>query len=358
MRKILLFPYHPDIDLLLEHASSLKEVQIIGISSYKEDLVVTDPLNRKLGNTGNFHELLAECDSLLLLENYRNCTVDKYYEVMKEALSAGKQVVLVPQLLKELDLGPFQGTYQVLENLPNTDTYIQDSNRFQEERKYKIQTPIIAVFGMGKHCNKFENQILLQSILEEEGFDGIWISSNPLGALFGSYTMPTFLYDTSLSFESKVFAFNKFLHLLSLGKKPDVFLLGIPEGISEFEVHEYHHFAEYPLVIGSAVPVDSAVFCTYFLETPDIQGIAGIANHSLERFGFPVDMVSIGKSSYETIQGRSVISFSFLDKDYVKKHFAPVDGLPDSVSAVWDTKKTQLAMRNLLQKLQSNVNAI
>lgn len=355
MKKILLFPYHPDIDLLM--AQSSKKFQTIGIYSYKEDELVTAPLNEKLGSSGNFDEMLKECDQLVLLENYRKCKTEKYYEVIEKALLADTHILLMPQLKQELNLKPYEGYYTILES-PSNHKYLSESQKLYQRERYKIEVPVIAVFGMGKHCNKFDNQLLLKNTLDEEGYHTVWLSSNPLGALFGGTTMPEFLYDENLSFERKVFALNHFLYQIALDKKPDVFIIGVPEGISEFEMHEYHHFSEYPLIVGSAVSIDSAVFCTYFMKTPDTQGIAQVANHSLERFQFPIRMISIGKSAFETIQGKNEIVFSYLSNDYVKRHFSPVDTLPDFISPIWESEKNKMAIKNLLAQLCANADTI
>lgn len=358
VKRIVLFPYHPDIAFLIEHLSGLKEVLIIGVYSYKEDTVVTDPLNKKLGCTGDFDKMLAACDQVILLENYRHCKTDKYYEVIEKTISMGRQVILMPQLEKELDMEQYKGNYEVFQNIPNLDVPELERLNLYKGKKYKIEIPVIAVFGMGKHCNKFENQFLIKNVLDEEGYDVVWISSNSLGALAEGYTMPDFLYDAELSFERKVFAFNEFMYRFACVRKPDIFIIGVPEGISEFEVHEYHHFAEYPLVIGSAVPVDSAVLCTYFLQAPDIQGIKAIISHSREKFGFPVDMVSIGKSAFETIQGKEEMTYSFLSKNYVEKYFASAENLPDSIAGVWDKEKMETAIKSMLERLRSNVDTV
>lgn len=358
MKKILLFPYHPDMETLINHKSVLKDAQIIGVCSYREDTVATDALNKKLGSRGDFEEMLAECDQILLLENYRNCRTEKYYEIMNKAINAGKQVIMVPQVERDLELEPYKGNYMVLKNIPDLNLPESERVKIFEREKYKIETPVIAVYGMGKHCNKFENQLLLKNVLDEGGYDTAWISSNPLGVLFGGYTMPDFLFDKKRSFESKVFAFNDFLYRLAFVKKPEVFLIGVPEGISEFEMHEYHHFAEYPLVIGSAVSVDSGVFCTYYLDTPDMQGIDEVASHCREKFGFPVHLVSIGKTTFETISGKEFMAFSFLQEDYIHKHYKAVQNLPDFITTVWDEEKTKESMRTMLGRLQTNMEMI
>lgn len=358
MRKIWFFPYHPDMDLLIEQRYRLKDVTILGISSYKEDAVLVDPLNKILGSSGNFEKELAECDQLVLLENYRNCKTEKYYEMMEKAISGGVQVILVPQLAKILDIESYQGQYTLLQNTHKVTLSEPGGWEVLEQRKYMVKTPVIVVFGMGKHCNKFENQLFLKKILDKAGYDAVWVSSNPLGALFGSYTLPEFLFDDHLSMTEKVLRMNGYLYSLELEKRPDVFLIGIPEGIAEFEKYEFHHFAEYALVIGNAISVDSAVLCTYYLNSPLRKGIENMAYHSNEKFGFPVDVVSVGRSYYEMAQGRTDVIYSFLSKEYARKHYIPIDDMGDFMAGVWDKESLERVMRALIGRLQENAEAI
>lgn len=354
IKKLLLFPYHPDVELLAEKASELKDVFLTGVYSFKEDSLAVKGINEKLGATDDFEEMLNRCDSVLLLNNYRECKKEKYYEVIQAALDAGKQVVITPMAKTELDLETYEGKYTVLENIP---AHASPEGEMGNMR-YTIETPIITIFGMGKNCNKFENQILLYSVLEEEGYHPLWISSNPLGALFGGYTTPDFLYDTTLGFEEKIFRFNRFVYQLSIMEKPDVFVIGIPEGISEFSAHEYNHFAEYPLVIGSAVPVDSSIMCTYFIPELDVEGVENLLHHCRERFGFPVHMVSLGRTAFERMEGEQQVTYLFLGKEYLEKHHVSVKNQSDTYVGVWESEKIKKSMQKLLDRLAGNPDAI
>ena len=54
MKKVLLFPYHPDVELLARRMSLLKGASIIGVYSFREDESVIKDINGKLGCTGIF----------------------------------------------------------------------------------------------------------------------------------------------------------------------------------------------------------------------------------------------------------------------------------------------------------------
>ena len=71
MKKLLLFPYHPDVELLAEKTKELEDVSVVGVCSFREDQAAADAVNQRLGCTGSFTELLEKCDTLLLLDDYR-----------------------------------------------------------------------------------------------------------------------------------------------------------------------------------------------------------------------------------------------------------------------------------------------
>ena len=358
MRKLLLFPYHPDIELLIRQAADLKDVSIVGVCSFREDQSIVDKVNQTLGCACDFEERIRQCDAVLLLDDYRESEKKKYYDVIRASLGEGKQVMIMPLLARELDLEEFHGQYIVLSNILKSDFAKTKKEMEWEKIKYTIESPVVAVFGMGKNCCKFENQILLKSILDKEGYKCIWISSNPLGALFGAYTIPDFLYDDCLAFEEKVLRFNHFVYQLSANEKPDVFVIGIPEGISKFSSHEYNHFAEYPLVIGSAVPVDSAVFCTYFMPKADVDGLKEMIYHCREKFGFPVHMVSIGRTAFERKSEFKQMAYLFLEEEYLRKHYEAVSGQPDACAGIWEAEQIEIAVQQIIDWLRGNPDAI
>ena len=82
MKKLLLFPYHPDVELLAEKTEELEDVSVVGVCSFREDAAAADAVNQRLGCTGSFTELLEKCDTLLLLDDYRESKKEKYYEVI------------------------------------------------------------------------------------------------------------------------------------------------------------------------------------------------------------------------------------------------------------------------------------
>ena len=354
MKKILLFPYHPDMQILVRYRRNLKDVRIVGFYSYREDETEILKLNQLIGSTGSFEEMLLECNQVILLENYRGCEIKKYYEVIEKAIACGRTAALVPQLKNELESEKLKGcTF-----LTNEFNLNLSKPLLRERTKYPVELPVLAVFGMGKNCCKFENQICLNAILEKAGYRAAWISSNPLGVLFGAVTLPDFLFEETIPFEEKVFRLNHLLFRISNADLADVCIIGVPEGISQFEKYEFHHFAEYALVIGNAVNVDGAVLCTYFLEDLSVEGIKELMFHSGEKFGFLVDLVSIGTSGFQMMDGELDIVYLYLSRDFVKRQYTPPKELPEYIAGIWEKDRIENALKRLTDRLTKNLSAV
>lgn len=355
MKNIMLFPYHPDMWILADQVSGLKEYSIVGFASYREDDSIIRELNGKLGNKGDLEEIFQQCDQVIFLEDYRGCRKEKYYEIMEKAIKEGKEIALMPQLKRELELETYEGKCLFLQK----DLKIPiNQSSLKEKTKYPVEIPVVSVLGLGKHCSKFENQILLKKMFEEKGYHVAWLSSNPLGVLFGGNTLPEFLFEESVSFEEKIFRFNHLMYGISKDRMVDVCIIGVPEGISEFEKYEYHHFAEYPLVISNAFPIDSSVLCTYFLSHPVKSGIEKLKHHIQERFDIPVDMVSIGNISYQLLEDELDVIYMFFEDNYIKEHYAGIEDISNCISGIWEKEKLQEAMEKILERLCSNSDAI
>ena len=355
MKKIVIFPYHPDIETLLQWLGELKDVSLYGVCSFKEDSIMTDRINAVLHNSRQMEEIMDQGDVLLILDNYRDLRNDKYYEVIGKAVELGKEVWIMPQIAKELSLDCYKGKYQILQKKPRLDI---EQPVMYFDRKYPIDVPVIAVAGAGKNSGKFEAQLLINTYLEKEGYKSTWVSSNDLGCIFNSYSTPDFLYRDNYSFEKKIIQYNHFIHNLITLEEPDVLLIGIPEGIAAFEVKETNHFSEYPLVIGNAVSIDSAALCMYYMNVNNRSAVKEICDFANTRFSIPVDVFYIGRNTFEEDEVKNELTFSFLDEGYLERHYTTKDSVDDSIYCLWKKDAANASVKRIIEKLQSNIDAL
>lgn len=354
MKKIVLFPYHPDLKTLIDQKDALRDVQIIGVLSFEEDKNLMHSLNHTLVlNDVSYDQLLHDCDTVILLDNYRDYETKKYYEVIEDALVLQKEILITPLAQSQLDLKKYINQFQLLELMPDCWKSTREDNKI-----YEIDVPVIGVIGQGKHCGKFENQLLLKEILEAE-YETITVTTNALGVLFGCYTIPSFLYEDR-PFEEKIFRLNQYVRKISKLGNPDVIILGIPEGVLPFERQEYHHFAEYPLIITAAVPIDMAILCTYFMHGLDVEnGLKKITEFCHNKFNVTVGAIAMSQTAVEIpSEEYARIIFEYLDKSYLHQYYPDLENINLPIIDLFDRDKAKATIKMSLRRLQENVRTL
>lgn len=357
MKRLAIFPYHPDIEIILKYRNFLNEFSLIGICSYKEDEILIESINREVEACKDMEQILERCDILLLTDNYRDYRIDKYYTILEKAVIKQKEILVSPRLINILNLEKYRGKIRLLQE----DSNVEKNNEHivEEDEMYEVSVPIIAVEGMGKNCSKFENQINLKIALENSGYRVKWISSNECAILFGGKCFPQILYSENCSFSQKVLQINHFLYDISIDEKPDVILLGIPEGITEFEGGEKNHFGEYALVIGSAVQIDSSILCLYYGDIDKSEGLKEIINYIEKRYFLPIDAISIGRNTYQIEDNaKEEISYLFLREDYLKKYSTKFDMEKLSIFRIWEKEEVVKANERIQEVLQENASTL
>lgn len=363
MKKIVFFPYHPDLRTIIDHRYVMKDYQLAGFISFKEDKNMIHQLNHILElEDASYDQLLHSCDAVIILDNYRDFKTDKYYQVIEDAISQQKDVYITPLAQTQLDLKSYLGKYQLLECLPDNTESIEETvnqNKHSVENKiYELDVPVIGVLGQGKHCDKFENQVLLKAVLEEE-YETTVVTTNALGALFGCFTIPSYIYENH-SFEQKVLYFNRYIYEISKLGNPDVMVLGIPEGIAPFERQEFHHFAEYPLIATSAVSIDMAFLCTYFMRGSRLEyGLKKMAEFCLNKFNIPINAFAISRTAFEVpYEEDEAIVFEHLDESYLSKYYPDLKCINLPMINMLNCEEAKNTIKKSLKRLQENVSAI
>jgi len=355
MERIIFFPYHPDLKTVINHKDALRDYEIIGFISFKEDKSLVHALNQALElEDMPYDKLLHDCDAIILLD-YK---ADKYYQVIEDAVGHQKEIFITPLAQSQLDLDKYREQYQLLELLPDDMEDIKEEfERRQEIMLHDIDVPVVGVIGQGKHCDKFENQLLLKHVLEQE-YETITVTSNALGVLFGCYTIPSFLYENR-SFPEKVAKFNYYIKKISKQGIPDVIVLGIPEGIMPFERHEFHHFAEYPLIASNALSIDIALLCTYFMHGPKLEyGLGKLIEFCQNKFDIPIGAIAISRTAFEIPDEAEKIFFEFLDEPYLSKYYPDLRSINLPMINLLNREEAEAAIKMSIKSLQVNVRAI
>ena len=365
MKKIVVFPYHPDVNTLIDFKSMLKCVTLSGFISFKEDKHLIQPLNKAIGSDNlSAEKLLENCDAVVLVDNFRGYNPDKYYQLIEYATCIGKEILITPLAESQLELSKWHGRYHLLEHLPSEPLNSNSGDASDaldvgvESRE--IDIPVITVAGMGKNCDKFMNQLLLKELLDKE-YTSVSITSNALGALFGCYTIPSFLYENQ-SFYNKVTNFNRYVYKVTKEQNADVITIGIPEGVLEFGELEQNHFTEYPLVVTTAVAADLTILCTYFMRNEEPvhleRKLSEVMTICENKFDMPIDAIAISRTNLEIPTDEFVVRYEYLDEKFLQKYYPTLEAVNLPLIDITNRSKAFSVLAECILRLEDNADAI
>ena len=80
--------------------------------------------------------------------------------------------------------------------------------------------------------------------------------------------------------------------------------------------------------------------------------------HSGEKFGFLVDLVSIGTSGFQMMDGELDIVYLYLSRDFVKRQYTPPKELPEYIAGIWEKDRIENALKRLTDRLTKNLSAV
>ena len=136
-------------------------------------------------------------------------------DLLKEALSYGKNVYSYDHRLSTY-IERFQHDQECVGKVyipETTERHYQEILPFRYLTAVKI--PVLCVLGTSNRQGKFTTQLRIKSILEREGYDVGFVSTEPQGELFGAtYSFP-YGYRGTVSLDKKKWTF--FLRILSKG---------------------------------------------------------------------------------------------------------------------------------------------
>ncbi len=359
MKKIVVFPYHPDLRVLVEHEDMMKGYRLTGFLSYKEDKRFIQSLNQALGiDETECEQLMKRCDAIVLIDNYRGFSNDKYYRIIDDAIANNKEILVTPLAELQLDLKSYEGKYQLLEFLPDDMADGETKcNNISKDFLYDITVPAIGIVGQGKNCEKFKTQLLMKEALEDE-YKTVMICSNALGALFGCYTMPQFIFQGH-PFKEKIIKFNHFVRDIIKSEDPDVIVLGIPEGVVPFSKYEFHHFAEYPLIVSNSVPLDLGIQCTYLMPELGLEFALEKSGEFCEnRFSIPISSFVISRVTFDISVANEKIYFDFMDDSFLDKNYPNLKNLKVSAINIRNRNEAVCLLKATVAQLEDNLKVI
>ncbi|WP_238915659.1 TIGR04066 family peptide maturation system protein [Clostridium sp. YIM B02555] len=337
MKKLMIYPFDKEVTDIARYRENLKNYQLINVISPKGWGLNGKDSNKLDGGkeTGmiiseEFEDALKKCDAVFFSDTKKQSLFDTYLNKINMANGQNKEIVMTKELYKKLSL---QENINVDVNFINT-TMIDFSEFVIREFKhklYKIDTPILGVFGVGDYCNKFDIQLGLRSKFEKDGYKVSQLGTKQYSELFGIYNLPEFLFASDMSMENKILNFNHYIHNIEINEEPDIIILGIPGGIMPLSNEYTNYFGELALIMSKAVPIDIGILSIYYTKEIEIKTLNDIKQYCKYALQCDVDYFNLANIKYErepssgevyftTISNHKVMEFISEKKDIYKAH--------------------------------------
>ncbi len=164
------------------------------------------------------------------------------------------------------------------------------------EKLLPIPVPVIMVFGIGDHCNKFSIQLKLRDYFQKQGYHVMSCGSKPFSKLFGVEALPKFLFD-DMNDGMKIRQFNAYIYHRVKRENPDVVVIGIPGGIMQLNPYKFREFGESAFIISNSVKADLSIFSLYKQDFT-YEFIDKLIHLCKYRYNFQVGYINIANTNY------------------------------------------------------------
>lgn len=343
-----IFPLNQDIPTLLSYGSGPHDIVI---SSFYEDASRLKTLEQQLGVSAcvDYESFVRQCKCIYLLEGFELFSLKPYLEILRIAKENKVNCFVSPVVQKRL-LDETETENDWFQTIKCDHSYTEKEmyNRVRE-----LEAPVIMVYGLGEHSGKFECMLRLKQTIDNEGYDGAFLSGNSVGALAGIGCYPEELFSENISHHNKVLLLNKFLFNLDQEQKPDVIVLSVPGGTVSLSEGTHNFYCELPLVFSSAVTADAGILCCYLSPERTKEFYRSAESHIDHRYGFPMDLVFFSTTRIK-MRDDKFTDYLFCNNGLARSLNVPDPGFLNSAS--WDSNNQPF--HEILNGLRGNLMAI
>ena len=265
--KWLIYPYTPKSIPIIKNKSLLKCGEVVQVSA---------PLGFGLEGKNGYiwgnekseyiirNKIEQEIDGIWITPEIGYMSIDEILKALEKLPIANKKIYYSAYLNiddenKIIDLCKNKGAKEIVKQVSASDIELSVSDNVL----YKFDTPIVAVAGTGSFTQKFDLQLYLRKELLNLGYKVSQVGTRPYCEMFDFQSMPKWMFDSTYTDREKVYAFNHFLKMIELKEKPEVIIIGMPEGIIPFNEKHQQGFVLCAYEICSAVHPDYLIMSLY-----------------------------------------------------------------------------------------------
>lgn len=317
MKKIAIFPYNMETQVIIDNRELIQGYEIIGIISYKEDFQKMEQLNKnsELYYGIDVNDLIQQIDGILLCDSVQGFDMKGYVNQINALENTNKTIFMSSILYEKIGLDNLKNC---VVNLLNVEWKYEEYN---SEFIFEIDAPIVSVVGMGENCDKLPLQIALVKHLKNKGYNVLCICSNPIGTILGYQSFPPFMYSRKLSLNEKIIRFNHMLFDLVTNLEPDILILGYPSGIMKLNQYQNNFFGEIPYILSNSITNDYGIMLTYFDSGITEEYLQSLTLLCKMRLNIELDSFCIARQGYHNDSEFQRINYKFWDYNYLKNHY-------------------------------------
>lgn len=213
-----------------------------------------------------------------------------------------------------------------------------------------INTPIILTAGLYKNTNISDVELVLADGKICDNYKVVQISSKKEGEAFGMRCFPQFMQSTQYTESEKIILFNRFIKEIELKEKPDLIIIGVPNGVKSYSRDIVEDFGMQFSMIVNAVSVDIMILSTPYFEytNDDIENIRKLV---WNRYGVYVDYIDIVPKRIKIDDSMLVNRLLYLtiDNNMVAKWRRQIDN--KDIYEVYEEKEACRLQDNILKRL-------
>lgn len=325
MKKLIIYPFEKEISDIARYREILEEYKLVNIVAPKgwglggkESSKLDGGEKTGMIISEQFEKALEECDTVFFNDTKSQALFYTYLDKIRVAYERNKEILMTKALYERLSLNE-KLDFDV--NIVNTPMNYYDDflNKEYRYKLYKINTPIIGVFGIGDYCNKFDIQLELRKKFIKDGYRVSQLGTKQYSTLFGFPSLPEFIFSSDMSMEEKILSFNHYIHYIEHKENPDIIILGIPGGIMPLSDEYTNYFGELSLIISKAVPIDVSILSMYYTKELEIKILNDIKLYFKYALQCSVDYFNLTNIKYERDPSSGDVYYTTMDNQKVSK---------------------------------------
>ncbi len=357
MEKILIYPYNKSYEPVVAHQklieSSLPNTQIETLVSPRgwglEDDIV-DSSYGVIKVSSDFEGELDKCTMVWFVEDSNlQLPEDILFDKLHKAIRANKKIIYTR-------IKNHSQYKQAMTLIPNdikvTINIHKNSNLFNKAMCYKINVPVLIVFGLEENTDKFEVQMGLREEFISRGYKVSSISSRGDSDILGVHSIPEFMFENEICVADKIILYNHYVKEIELDEKPEIIIIGIPGGVIPYDSFNHNNYGIMAFEISNAVPCDCAVMCSPYYQFFN-GDYSEVYNDMLNKYGFNVEYCHVAPISIDTrtIADNFIRGFLTIKKDFVKDKVR--DYNRDDVLYLVDKSGLEITVDGIINKLNN-----